>query len=478
MAKTELSKSTFIRALQCLKSVYLNKNRPFLRDHLEARQLNKFERGHEIGSLAWKLFPGGIDCSPKHPAAYAKAAAKTTELIRRGAKILYEAVFEYDGIRVLPDILVLNDSQIRMYEVKGSLNISQTYILDAALQYYVISGAGYTPSQTFILHVNKNYIYEGGEIHPEDFFVFQDVTAEVIQQQNFIELKIPEAKAAVNADKSPKIPIGPHCYLPYPCDFMGLCWKSIPADSPLYLNSIDIHSRFRLVSEGYSSISRIPLDSLDNELLKTEVEARINGKPIYKASELQKLLQPQKHQVYLKILFIENAVPRLAGTRPFEPLPIAWIAVKENGSLIMGDSENQYQVFSEIINLLRNFLTEDDQLVFWGKPMELLIHQVEFDLPFLNLESVFQSENLYLPFYLEEKTPENIASQLGIINDEITTMNDDEAIRAWSGESSKGKFNSREIENHLKMQLFLLRELYRYAAGFIETDHSIEAKKY
>jgi len=259
---------------------------------------------------------------------------------------------------------------------------------------------------------------------------------------------------------------------------MGLCWKSIPADSPLYLNSIDIHSRFRLVSEGYSSISRIPLDSLDNELLKTEVEARINGKPIYKASELQKLLQPQKHQVYLKILFIENAVPRLAGTRPFEPLPIAWIAVKENGSLIMGDSENQYQVFSEIINLLRNFLTEDDQLVFWGKPMELLIHQVEFDLPFLNLESVFQSENLYLPFYLEEKTPENIASQLGIINDEITTMNDDEAIRAWSGESSKGKFNSREIENHLKMQLFLLRELYRYAAGFIETDHSIEAKKY
>lgn len=39
-------------------------------------------------------------------------------------------------------------------------------------------------------------------------------------------------------------------------------------------------------------------------------------------------------------------------------------------------------------------------------------------------------------------------------------MNDDEAIRAWSGESSKGKFNSREIENHLKMQLFLLRELY------------------
>ena len=160
----------------------------------------------------------------------------------------------------------------------------------------------------------------------------------------------------------------------------------------------------------------------------------------------------------MKILFIENAVPRLAGTRPFEPLPIAWIAVKENGSLIMGDSENQYQVFSEIINLLRNFLTEDDQLVFWGKPMELLIHQVEFDLPFLNLESVFQSENLYLPFYLEEKTPENIASQLGIINDEITTMNDDEAIRAWSGESSKGKFNSREIENHLKMQLFLKRK--------------------
>lgn len=470
MAKTELSKSTFIRAVQCLKSVYLNKNRPFLRDHLEARQLNKFERGHEIGYLAWKLFPNGIDCSPKYPGAYAKAAAKTAELILGGAKILYEAVFEYDGIRVLPDIIVLENGEINMYEVKGSLNVSPTYILDAALQYYVLNGAGFTPSHTFILHVNKNYVYPGGEIRPEDFFVFDDITSEVIQQQEFIKFKIPEAKAAVNANKSPEVAIGPHCYLPYPCDFRGLCWKSVPEDSPLYLNSIDLQSRFRLASEGFTSISQIPLEGNDNKLLKMEIEARISGKPKYQSSELQKIFYSTKQQVYLKILFIENAIPRLAGTRPFEPLPIAWMALKEDGKFIEGKFSNPYGTFFEIAQQLQYFLDKQDLLIFWGKTTDYYLHQLDFDFPILNLENVYQSENLYLPFYLDEKTPENIATKLGILNGELAVMNDEEAIRAWSGESAKGKYNSEEIQNHLKKHLFLLRELYLYVTRLIEQD--------
>jgi hypothetical protein len=57
-----LSKSTFIRGLQCEKSLYLHKKRPFLRDRLSPEQLAKFSRGTNVGVYAQELFPGRGRC--------------------------------------------------------------------------------------------------------------------------------------------------------------------------------------------------------------------------------------------------------------------------------------------------------------------------------------------------------------------------------------------------------------------------------
>ncbi|HSV76477.1 MAG TPA: hypothetical protein VLH37_05540 [Bacteroidales bacterium] len=60
-----LSKSTFVRGLQCEKSLYLHKQRPFLRDALSPEQLAKFSRGTDVGLYARSLFPGGVNAAPK-----------------------------------------------------------------------------------------------------------------------------------------------------------------------------------------------------------------------------------------------------------------------------------------------------------------------------------------------------------------------------------------------------------------------------
>ncbi len=77
MEKHILSKSTFIRGVQCLKSLYLNKKRPFLRDKLFAEQKAKYKRGWDIGLIAQELFPGGINLRPKSPFQYRKAIETT-----------------------------------------------------------------------------------------------------------------------------------------------------------------------------------------------------------------------------------------------------------------------------------------------------------------------------------------------------------------------------------------------------------------
>ncbi|RLD35903.1 MAG: DUF2779 domain-containing protein, partial [Bacteroidetes bacterium] len=91
MEKHILSKSTFIKGHQCLKALYLHKERPFLRDKLSAEQRAKFKRGHKVGDMAQQLFPGGIDVSPKSPSQYQKSAIRTQELIAEGQSIIYEA---------------------------------------------------------------------------------------------------------------------------------------------------------------------------------------------------------------------------------------------------------------------------------------------------------------------------------------------------------------------------------------------------
>jgi hypothetical protein len=64
MQKHVLSKSTFIRGMQCEKSLYLNKHGRNLRDEISPEQMAVFSQGTNVGELAQGLFPGGVDCTP------------------------------------------------------------------------------------------------------------------------------------------------------------------------------------------------------------------------------------------------------------------------------------------------------------------------------------------------------------------------------------------------------------------------------
>jgi len=64
MANSRLSKSTFIRGLQCEKSLYLYKHHYRLKDPTPSSLQAVFDQGTNIGLLAQELFPYGADASP------------------------------------------------------------------------------------------------------------------------------------------------------------------------------------------------------------------------------------------------------------------------------------------------------------------------------------------------------------------------------------------------------------------------------
>lgn len=51
-----ISKSSFIRGLQCHKSLYLKKHHPELEDEVSESQQAVFDKGTNVGILAQKLF--------------------------------------------------------------------------------------------------------------------------------------------------------------------------------------------------------------------------------------------------------------------------------------------------------------------------------------------------------------------------------------------------------------------------------------
>ncbi len=230
MEKHILSKSTFIRGNQCLKSLYLNKKRPFLRDRISLEQRAKFSRGHKIGDLAHKLFPGGIDMRPRSPSQYQKRVLEVQHIINTNIhKVIYEVSFQYDQLLAILDILVKGNDGWTAYEVKSSLGISDTYILDAAFQYYVITNSGLKLNDFFLIHIDPEYEFEG-QPEIDKLFKKASVLDEALKLQEYIKEQAAREKEALKLEKSPAIEPDGHCIIPYPCDFMGHCWKKIPAE--------------------------------------------------------------------------------------------------------------------------------------------------------------------------------------------------------------------------------------------------------
>lgn len=219
-----------MRGVQCLKSLYLHKKRPYLRDKLSPEQLAKFQRGSKIGIIAQKLFPGGVDLRPRSYRQYAQKIAQTKQIISsREHTVLYEAGFQYDQLLTFLDILVMENEEWVAYEVKSSHAVSETFILDAAFQYYVITGTGVSLKDFYILHVNKEFDFKNFT-NLNDLFIKQSVLKEILERQAFIKEQVEREKEILNYTHSPQIEPGNQCTNPYPCDFIGHCWKKIPKE--------------------------------------------------------------------------------------------------------------------------------------------------------------------------------------------------------------------------------------------------------
>ena len=297
MAREYLSKSTFIKGVQCEKALYLHKFNSELADEISHQQEVVFQTGTNVGVLAQELFPRGIDASPKDYTKYFESFKYTQQLIDEGAEVIYEAGFCFNYVMCFVDILVKKNGRWHAYEVKSSTKVSDTHIIDASLQYYIMKNSGIDIADISIFHIDNKYIRDG-EIDLNQLFHSVSVINQAQNNNDYVKNKLLDLHATLSKDSVPNIDIGNHCSYPYTCNFKGYCWRHIPQYSIFNISRLNKKIKWSLYNSRYIEIKDIPIDTKLSDNQKIEIDSYINQTEIIHKIKIREFVNSLSNNIY------------------------------------------------------------------------------------------------------------------------------------------------------------------------------------
>ncbi len=245
-----LSKSKYIRGLQCERALWLDVHEPRLARYT-AEQMRRFDRGRDFEYAFKAQFPDGIDLSAELGRQVDSYSERTAELLggvgrRRAASaddtaadsgrgtprpygvVLFEAGFQYDDVLVLADVVCQReDGSLDIYEVKSGTTLSDTYRRDAALQHYVISHCRTVHSFSIVYNGLDGVNGANGQGGQDGSFAIVDLTLDLAAEGDRIAANIAEMKTIVRATAEPDTPTGQHCLSPYACPYQQHCQQGV-----------------------------------------------------------------------------------------------------------------------------------------------------------------------------------------------------------------------------------------------------------
>jgi predicted RecB family nuclease len=230
----------------------------------------------------------------------------------------------------------LNAGRWNLIEVKSSTSAKQAHLPDVAIQRYVVEGSGQTIRQCGVLHLNNQYVYQGGNLDLEDFFSFSDLTEQIEALEDDIPLKLRELEEMLTHTSPPDVCPSRLCRSPYVCEFLEHCTREKPEFWIMELSGISQERLDELAEMNIEDIRDIPA-SFPLTSLQTRIRDAVLGGTEYLAPELGNELRDVQYPVhFLDFETMGPAIPRYAGTRPYQALPFQWSdhVLYEDGTIV------------------------------------------------------------------------------------------------------------------------------------------------
>lgn len=320
-----LSKSKFLAGLQCHKRIYLDVHHPDWAAPPDPSMQAVLDMGTELGVLARTRFPGGVLIDEGYRQREAALAHTAAVLADPTVSAIFEGAFEHHGVLVRVDILERISetngeiSSWRLIEVKSSSRVKDVHLADLAIQSDVLQECGVTLSAMCLMHINTDYVYDGGDIEVGRLFAIDDVTDAVISRRVKVPEQVSEMKTVLLQPVPPVVEPGAHCHAPYECPFWKHCTKDKPARWIYHLPGSK-QLATGLVEQGITTIDEIPTGttlSLSQRRVKDNVE--------WVSAKLGAMLQSVHYPVHhVDFETVMLAAPRFPATRPYQSIPVQW----------------------------------------------------------------------------------------------------------------------------------------------------------
>ena len=264
--------------------------------------------------------------------------ASTQKLLSSSpAQPLYEAAFLYDGIRVRADVLVPHKAgDYDIVEVKSTTRVKDEHISDVGIQLYVLLGHGLLMRRASLCHLNREYVYNGGEYKLSELLTLEDITYEATAMQQEFPPLLAELRLSLARQEAPEIETGRQCTSPYTCPFYGHCHDR-ESDYPVeQLPRAGEQLLDTLKAAGIRDIRNIPDGFTGLNPLQQRVRDCVAVGQPYLNPELPRQLGRLRRPVhFLDFETFNPPLPLYVGTRPYQQVPFQWSlhTLTENDSL-------------------------------------------------------------------------------------------------------------------------------------------------
>lgn len=319
-----LSKSKFMAGIQCLKRLYFQVHEPGLAAAPNESLLAKLRQGREVGELARKKYPDGVlvDAGENN---FSTAMDKTAQLVANpGVRAIFEGAFKQENIIVRTDILARRpEGGWNLLEVKSSKSVKAHHAYDVGIQQFILNACGLKASP-WLLHLNRDYVYNGCTYDLDKLFLSHNLTPEIESLFEHLPDLIRQQRKVLSQPAPPEIEPGPQCKDPVLCEFYNNCNPELPEDHVSFLPSISATKVNQLAGKGITSIRGIPADFPLSERQRrachcVQTQTAYYGKALNEV--FGKLIYPL---FFMDFETLSPPIPRFSGMRPYDPVPFQW----------------------------------------------------------------------------------------------------------------------------------------------------------
>ena len=361
MSKRTLSKSDFLVYLSCPETFWMQKNDEIKSTPITDDILHKLEQGNLIDRLAMEWFK-------EHCVVEKKLCTEED--------MLFQQTVEANGFLARADITVNKGEKIvDIFEVKASTKVKPEHVYDIAFQRMVFELAGYKVKNTYIIHVNNQYVKDG-ELDLKKLFVLQDVGTEVRKVLSSIGI---QANAAMVFQGKRLIKNAHHlCGAKSDCAFRKKHCVKLPEYSIFNIARISEKKLKALIEKDTYDINRISLKQFKFSAKQTlQIEVAKEQRVDIKKDEIKTVLKGLEYPLYfLDYETYSYVIPVQDGVAPYQQMIFQYSlhTISEAGAEPTHHEyllrEKTEPVESLIKDLQKNIAQDGGTVIVWNKGFE------------------------------------------------------------------------------------------------------------